>query len=135
MAHAAQPLSDTHEPSLKELVSSAVQDLSTLVRDEIDLAKLELKESARHAGVGGGLLAGAALLGLLALILLSFAAVYGLVALGLHPALAFLIVAVVYLLIAGVLALVARRALSRVKGPERAVAQAKETRAALRPSH
>jgi hypothetical protein len=53
-------------------------------------------------------------------------------ALGLHPALAFLIVAVLYLLIAGVLVLVGKRMLGKAKGPQRAIETAKESVEALK---
>jgi hypothetical protein len=69
---------------------------------------------------------------LLAIILLSIAAAYGLSALGLHPALAFLIVAFVYLLVAGVLVLVGKRLLGRAKPPQRAIETSKESVEALK---
>lgn len=116
------------EPTIGQLVVQAQREVSALVRDEIQLAKTELKVSVKHAGVGAGLLGGAGFLGLLAVVLLSFAAAYGLVAAGLHEALAFLVVAVLYLLLAGVLVLVARRQLRQMHGPvrtQRSLAQAK----------
>jgi len=51
----------------------------------------------------------------------------GLTALGLHPALAFVIVAVVYLLVAAVLALVGRRQLGKAKGPRRTIETSKKS--------
>ena len=59
----------------------------------------------------------AGFLALLAVVLLSIAAAYGLVALGLHPGWAFLIVAVVYLLVAGILAWSARRSVAKSTRP------------------
>ena len=79
------------EPTIGQLIANASRDLSSLVRSEIELAKSELKASAKAAGTGGGLFGSAAFLGLLAIILLSIAAAYGVSALGLHPALAFLV--------------------------------------------
>jgi membrane protein implicated in regulation of membrane protease activity len=69
-------------------------------------------------------------------VLLLFAAVYGLVAAGLTVWLSFLIVAVVLFVVAGVLALVGKKAMSKVKGrPERTIATTQETIAAIKPGH
>ncbi len=123
------------DKSLGELVASLTEDARTLARGEVELAKAELSETAKRSGTGVGLLGGAGLLGLLALVLLSIAAAYGLVAAGLHPAWAFLIVAVVYLLIAAVLVLVGQRLLKKAsKGPERTIEAAREAQRALRGS-
>lgn len=119
-------------PTVGQLVADASKDLSSLVRSEIELAKTELKKTAVAAGTGAGMFGGAAFLALLATILLSVAAAYGLTALGLHPALAFLIVAVVYLLIAAVLALLGKRTLGRAKGPQRTIETSKESVEALK---
>src|SRR3954451_5416576 len=102
------------EPSIGTLVASATKDLSALIRSEIELAKVELKAEAKHAATGGGRFGAAAYLGILATVLLSIAAAYGLTALGLAPGWAFLIVAVVYLLIAGLLAFIGKKQVSQV---------------------
>jgi hypothetical protein len=115
------------EPTVGQLVANASKDLSNLIRSEIELGKTELKKTAVAAGTGAGMFGGAAFLALLAIILLSIAAAYGLTALGLHPALAFLIVAVAYLLIAAVLALLGKRSLGKAKGPQRAIETSKES--------
>jgi hypothetical protein len=120
------------EPTVGQLVANASRDLSNLVRSELELAKTELKKTAVAAGTGAGLFGGAAFLALLAIILLSIAAAYGVNALGLHPALAFLIVAVLYLLIAAVLVLVGKRMLGKAKGPQRAIVTSKESVEALK---
>jgi hypothetical protein len=120
------------EPTVGQLVANASKDLSNLVRSELELAKTELKESAVAAGTGAGMFGGAAFLGVLAIILLSIAAAYGLTALGLHPAVAFVIVAVFYLLVAGVLVLLGRRQLGSAKGPQRAIETSKESVEALK---
>jgi Putative Actinobacterial Holin-X, holin superfamily III len=109
------------DASIGELVAGIQQDITTLVRGEIELAKAELRESAQRAGAGAGMLGAAAFLALLAVVLISIALGYGLVALGLHPALAFLIVAVFYLIVAAVLVLLGRTRLEKIKGPERAM--------------
>jgi hypothetical protein len=120
------------EPTIGQLVADASRDLSTLVRSEVELAKTELKKTAVAAGTGAGMFGGAAFLGVLAIILLSVAAAYGVVALGLHPALAFVIVAVFYLLVAAVLVLIGRKQLGKAKGPQRAIETSKESVEALK---
>jgi hypothetical protein len=115
------------EPTVGQLVANASKDLSNLVRSEIELGKTELKKTAVAAGTGAGMFGAAGFLSLLAVILLSIAAAYGLTALGLHPALAFLIVAVDYLLIAGVLALLGKRSIGKAKGPQRTIETSKES--------
>ncbi len=81
------------DPSLGDLVALAVSDLTQLVKCEVDLAKLELKEDARRLGFGGVLVGMAAFVGCLVLMLLCFAFAYGLEALGIWSWASFLIVA------------------------------------------
>jgi uncharacterized membrane protein YqjE len=83
----------TEQQSLGDLVALAVSDITQLVKFEVDLAKLELKEDARRLGIGGVLLGMAAFVGCLVLMLLCFAFAYGLIALGIWAWAAFLIVA------------------------------------------
>ena len=119
------------EPTVGQLVANASKDLSSLVRSEIELGKTELKKAAVKAGTGAGMFAAAAFLVLLVIVLLSIAAAFGLTAAGLHPAIAFLIVAGVYLLIAAVLVFIGMRVLRTAKGPERAIETSKESVEAL----
>jgi hypothetical protein len=127
------PSASDADPSIGRLVAGIQQDLTILVRGEIELAKAELRQSAAQGGLGGGLIGAAAFLVLLAVVLGSIALAYGLVALGLHPGWAFLIVAGFYLLLAGALGLLARNRLGRVRGPERAQKVAARVMQALRP--
>jgi len=120
------------EPTVGQLVANASRDLSSLVRSELELAKTELKKTAVAAGTGAGMFGAAGFLALLAIILLSIAAAYGVSALGLHPALSFLIVAVVYLLIGAGLVFVGLRLIKKAKGPERAIETSKESVEALK---
>jgi len=64
--------------SIGELIGNISNDLSQLFRQEVDLAKAELKEEAGKAGKAAGMLGGAAFAGYLAVVLLSFALVFGL---------------------------------------------------------
>ena len=76
MSTIRQPSPDVEEPTIGKLVADATRDLSTLIHGEIELAKSELKASVKAGTTGLGLFAGAALLVLLALILLSIAFAY-----------------------------------------------------------
>ena len=129
------PVKDT-DPTIGRLVSDASRDLSTLVSQEIALAKSELRVSIKNGGTGVGLFAGAAFFGLMSLIMLSVAIAYLIhwngQGLDLHWA--FLIVFGFYLLLAAILAFVGMRKVKKVKGPERAIHQAQETAAALKRS-
>ena len=136
---ANEPVKARHEvedgdPTLGKLVMDAQRDISTLISKEIELAKTELKVSVRHGGVGIGLFAGAAFLGLLAVIMLSVSIAYFIHwngdGLGLHWA--FLIVFGLYVLIAGLLAFIGLKQVKRVKAPARAIKQGKQIPAALK---
>ncbi|HEX6937282.1 MAG TPA: phage holin family protein [Actinomycetes bacterium] len=120
------------EETLGALIATASRDLSALVRSEIELAKAELRVDVKNGATGGAMFGAAAFLGVLVVILLSIAAAYGLVALGLHPGLAFLAVAVFYLLVAVVLVLVGKRTVSKVGPPERTIRTSKDTAAFLK---
>jgi len=124
------------ERTLGQLVADATHDLSSIIRSEIALAKAEIGADAKKAGVGAGLFAAAALFVFLALILLLIAAAYGLVAAGLDPWLAFLIVAGTLLVLGAIMALVGRSRVGKIKGkPERAIKSAQDTIAAIRPGN
>ena len=69
---------DQDDKSLSELVGIVTSDLQTLFRQEIALAKAELQEEASKAGKAAGLLSGAGFAGYMTVVLLSFAAVFGL---------------------------------------------------------
>lgn len=120
------------EASVGQLVSAVREDVSGLIRDEIDLAKAEIRDDVKAVALGGVLVGVAGFLGVLALILLSIALAYGIVALGLAPGWAFLIVAGFYLLLAGGLVLVAKSRFGAVSGPKRARETARQAVQALR---
>jgi hypothetical protein len=114
------------DPTIGRLVADASRDVSSLVRSEIALAKTELKVSVKAGGLGAGLLAAAAFLGMLAVIMLSVAIAYFIHMIGIPLAFSFLIVFALYLLIAGVLAFVGLKKVKQVRAPERAIHQAQE---------
>lgn len=111
-------------PSIGDLVSTLSEKLSQLVRDEIRLAKVELAEKGKLAAAGIGLFAAAALLVSIAVAVLITTLILGLVAVGLEPWLAALIVAVAILALAAVLAFAGKKALEKGSPPVPAKAQA-----------
>ncbi|THJ68665.1 phage holin family protein [Arthrobacter echini] len=118
--------------SLGELLSEVTKDLSTLMQQEVALAKAEATESAKNAGKGAGMFAGAAVGGHFLLLFLSLAAMWGLgelMALGW----AALIVAVVWGIIAAVLALTGRKEMKKVKGLPQTAETVKEIPPTLKP--
>jgi hypothetical protein len=123
------------ERTLGQLVAQASDDLSGIVRAEIALAKAELRGDVKNAALGGGLFGAAGYLGVLASVTGVLTVGYALVAAGLRPWLAFLIVTVAMLLVAGILALVGRSRLKRLGPPERTIRTTKEAIAAVKPGH
>jgi uncharacterized membrane protein YqjE len=116
------------EPRLADLVSGAVRDVQTLVSGEVELAKAELARSAKRGAAGGGLIGLAIFMALFALLMLAFSAAYGLVAAGLDPWAAFLIIGAVMLLVTAVLGLVAYKQFNKITGPVMAQAELEKTK-------
>ena len=118
---------DVRDRPIAELMKDLSDQTTTLVRKELELAKVELAEKGKKAGVGAGMFGGAGLLGVFA-----FGALTACIVLALATAiaawLAALIVAVVYGAIAAVLALRGRTQVRRATPPipEQAVDSTKE---------
>jgi hypothetical protein len=102
------------ERSLGTIIKDLTADLSNLVRSEIALLKLELKDSASKLGGGAALMAAALFLGLFGLAFLFVTITLGLVALGVPAWLSSLIVTVVLLLAAGILVMMGKKKLQGV---------------------
>lgn len=119
------------EPSIGHLVAQASRDVSSLLRSEIALAKSEIKISVRAGGVGAAMFAVAGFIGLLALLMLTFGVVYLIHLTGLDLAWCYLIVFLLYLLLAGLVAFLGYRSVKKVRAPERAIHQAQETKETL----
>ena len=107
----------TDDRSLGELVATATRDLSTLVHQEIELAKAEIKQDVAAAGKGAGLFGGAGFAGLFALIFLSISAAYGISALGVPLGCGFFAVGALYLIAAAVLAFTGKKRISAMAPP------------------
>ncbi|WP_269215746.1 phage holin family protein [Arthrobacter sp. AK01] len=118
---------------LGELLGDLTRDVSTLMRQEVELAKVELKESATKAGKGAGMLGGAAYAGHITVLFLSIAlwwALGQLVGLGWSA----VIVGVIWGIIAAVLATLGRKELNTIKGMPRTAQTVKEIPPALKPN-
>lgn len=113
--------------STAQLIQRLTQQTTTLVRQELQLAQLELSLKAKRAGSGVGALGAAGILGLLALQVLLAAAVLGL-ATAVPGWLAALIVAGVLLLLAAILGLFGRGQLSKAlpAAPSQAIESSKQ---------
>ena len=120
------------QPSVGELVRQASEHVSTLVRAEVELAKAELSDTVKRGGIGGGLLAAAGVIALFSVPFLFVVLAEVLVAIGLWRWLSYLIVWVLFLVIAGVLALIGRAQLKKVRKPERTLETVKDTAAWVR---
>jgi hypothetical protein len=121
------PNSQADERSISELLQHLTEQSTRLAQKEVELAKAEMTVKGKRLGVGAGAFSAAGLLGVFALAALSAAVILGL-ATGMEGWLAALIVAVVYALVAGTLALVGR---SKVRAaappvPEQATESIKE---------
>jgi tetrahydromethanopterin S-methyltransferase subunit G len=101
--------------SIGTMLGDVSRDLTTLLRQEVELAKAEAKQSATNAGKGIGLLVGAAIAGLLFLVFLSVSAWWGLGQF-VGNQWSGLIVAVVWAVVAAILAVVGKKALASIKG-------------------
>lgn len=104
---------DVGDRPLSDLLSELSDDVTTLMRQEVQLAKLELKAEATKAGKAGGLLGAGAVLGYVSLLLLLWAVSWGLAAV-MPTGLAFLIVGLVVGVMAAVLAMLGRKRLQKV---------------------
>lgn len=101
--------------SIGEVLGDVTQNLSTLMRQEVALAKAEATQAGTKAGKGIGMFAGAAIAGLLFLVFLSLSAMWGLGGYIGHEW-SSLVVAVVWVIIAVVLALAGKKEFERIKG-------------------
>jgi uncharacterized membrane protein YqjE len=121
------PAADPRDQSIGELVKDLASETSTLVRQEIDLAKAEMTERGKRIGKGAGILGAAALVGLLAAGALT-ACLIAALDLAMATWLAALVVTVVFGAIAAVLAMTGRKKIQEAAPPvpEQAIDSVKE---------
>jgi len=103
----------TDERSLSELVSEVTGEVATLFRKEVELARVETTEQVSRAAKAGGMLGAAAVIGFLDLILFSFAAAWALSEV-VPEGVAFLIVAIVFAIVAGVLFMAGKKRIANI---------------------
>jgi hypothetical protein len=127
-----EPRRDVAQHSFGELIGEVAQDLSTLVRQEIDLAKAELRHEAGKAGRAGGAFGAAGVAAHMVLLFLSFALWWGLSNV-MDQGWAALIVAAIWAIAAAVLFVFARGQLRQVRGMPRTTETAKQIPDALKP--
>ena len=118
--------------SVGGLISDISNDLSTLMRQEVALAKAEVKQSATTAGKGAGMLAGAGVAGHFVLLFLSLALWMALAELFDSLGWAAVVVAVLWGIVAAVLAALGRKQLKQVEGAPRTTETAKRVPDALK---
>jgi hypothetical protein len=123
---------DAGSASLGQLLGEVTKDLSTLMRQEVALAKAEIRQDATKAGKGAGMLGGAGLGGYMVLLFLSLALMFALGAV-MPTGWAALIVAAIWAVIAAVLGVMGKSQLQRVQGPKQTVETAKEIPPTLKP--
>ncbi|MGW0735389.1 phage holin family protein [Streptomyces sp. NPDC002851] len=127
---------DGADRSLGQLVATATSEMSALVHDEIALAKAQLRQDVKRAGIGSAAFIAAVTILIFSLPMLSFALAYGIHAWsgGWHLSVCFLLSFAASVFLAVLLALIglafAKKA-KKGKGPQKAVASAKETAAVL----
>jgi hypothetical protein len=118
--------------SIGELISDISADLSTLMRQEVALAKAELKDSATKGGKAAGMLGGAGYAGHLAVLFLSITLWMALAYLFDDLAWSALVVAVLWGIVAAILAMMGRKQLKKVQGLPQTTETAKRVPDALK---
>ncbi|AZZ38663.1 phage holin family protein [Acidipropionibacterium jensenii] len=128
---------------LGDIIATLKSDGQSLVKDNIALAKAEIKPAAIHAGVGGGLFGGAGYLAINAATLFFLAGGFALSlwaehlwdwSLLLSLVVGFGVLGVILLVLAGILALVGKWQVGKVEAPKATVAEAKQTVLSLKSS-
>jgi Putative Actinobacterial Holin-X, holin superfamily III len=127
-----QDASDASSASLGQLLGEVTKDISTLMQQEVALAKAEIRQDATKAGKGAGMLGGAGLAGYLVLLFLSLALMFALDSF-MATGWAALIVAAIWAVVGAVLAVMGKSQLQRVQGPKQTVETAKEIPPTLKP--
>ncbi|MGO4807796.1 phage holin family protein [Arthrobacter sp. 2MCAF15] len=119
--------------SLGDLLGEVTRDMSTLMRQEVELAKVELKQSATRAGKGAGMLAGAGVAGHFVLLFLSVAlwwALGNVMGLGWSA----VVIAVIWAIAGAVLATSGRKELNAIKGMPQTAETLQEIPPTLKPN-
>jgi hypothetical protein len=125
--------SDVSDVSVGQLLGAVTEDLSTLMRQELELAKAELRVEAKKAGQAAGMFGGAGFAGYLAVLFVSIA-LWQFMDNVMDSGLAALIVAVLWGVVGAVLFARGRSKAKEINSPERTVETAKQVPGALKPN-
>jgi hypothetical protein len=120
------------EPSVGTLVQSAMADVSTLIRGEVELAKSEIGKSAKKAGIGAGAVGGAAVVLAFSGFFFGIALAEFLTWLGLERWISYLIVWFLLVLLAALAAFIGQRTIKKIEKPERTIESLKDLPEVLR---
>jgi hypothetical protein len=119
--------------TVPELISDAINQFSALIRNEVALARAEISSKLSAAAVGMGLVVGGALFAIPAIVLLLMAIAAGLVQLGMNIVLAYLISAIIGLVVSGALVYAGMGRLKpQALTPTRTIAEIRRDVAAVR---
>jgi Putative Actinobacterial Holin-X, holin superfamily III len=114
------------EPSVGSLVQSAMADISTLMRAEVELAKTEVSTSAKKAGIGAGAFGAAGVVLAFSGFFFGIALAEFITWLGLERWISYLIVWFLLVLLAAIAALVGRSIMKKIEKPERTLESLKD---------
>jgi hypothetical protein len=129
--HTSEPEHGGSLSSVGQLLSEISGDISTLMRQEVELAKSEIRQSVSKASKGSGMLAGAAVGGHMVLLFLSIALWWGL-GNAIGRGWSALVVAVIWAIIAAILAAMGKKQLKAVQGLPKTTDTAKKIPDALK---
>ncbi len=116
------------EKSVGDLVGELTTEISQLVNSHVELAKAEIRQDARDAAKAGGMFGSAGIATLVALLMLSAAAAWGLAEV-MEPGWAFLVVGAVWAIVAAALALTGKKELDEMNpGPRKTMQEIEEDR-------
>lgn len=114
------------EQSLGELVATLTRDVSLLVHQEVELAKTELAQQAKRAGISAGMFSGAGVIAVWGLFLLCFAAGFGIAAgAGIPIWAGFVCIGGLFVIVAVVLAVLGIGVVKKVGPPKRTMTSVK----------
>lgn len=120
----------TDDRSIGELFSAVSGDISTLMRQEVELAKAEVRQSATNAGAGVGMLGAAGVAGWMVLLFVSISAWWG-IAQFIGQAWSGLVIAAIWAVIGAVLYSAGRNKLKSIEGLSQTTETAKQIPTAL----
>ena len=123
---------DVSQRSFGELMGDIAADLSTLMRQEVELAKAEVRHEAAKAGRAGGMFGGAGVAAHMTLVFVSLAVWWGL-SRAMDAGWAAVIVAVIWAIVSAALYAGARKQLGQLRGLPRTVETVRQIPPALKP--